>query len=310
MSETLRFSESGIAPDIVDQIAKIFHVSAKEITDIRIMKKGMTNRSFCFSVGGTRYIMRVPGEGTEYLINRSQEAQVYRIIADKGLCDNIVYFNSVNGYKITKYLEGVRTCNPDSISDLKRCMEKLRDFHNMKLFVSHEFDLFGQIDFYESLRMGRKSMYKDYPQIKQKVLSLKGYICKHITSYCLSHIDAVPDNFLFYMDSGVEKLQLTDWEYAGMQDPHVDIAMFCIYSSYDRSQVERLIDIYFEGNCSSCTRIKIYCYISVCGLLWSNWCEYKRSLGVEFGEYSLRQYDYARKYFEIAEEMGAVNESG
>ena len=112
------------------------------------------------------------------------------------------------------------------------------------------------------------------------------------------------------MDSGVEKLQLTDWEYAGMQDPHVDIAMFCIYSSYDRSQVERLIDIYFEGNCSSCTRIKIYCYISVCGLLWSNWCEYKRSLGVEFGEYSLRQYDYARKYFEIAEEMGAVNESG
>ena len=34
MSETLRFSESGIAPDIVDQIAKIFHVSAKEITDI------------------------------------------------------------------------------------------------------------------------------------------------------------------------------------------------------------------------------------------------------------------------------------
>ena len=46
-------------------------------------------------------------------------------------------------------------------------------------------------------------------------------------------------------------------------------------------------------------RIKIYCYIAACGLLWSNWCEYKRSLGVEFGEYSLRQYRYAKDYYKI-----------
>ena len=41
-------------------------------------------------------------------------------------------------------------------------------------------------------------------------------------------------------------------------------------------------------------RTKIYAYIAVCGLLWSNWCEYKSRLGVEFGEYSLKQYRYAK----------------
>ena len=120
--------------------------------------------------------------------------------------------------------------------------------------------------------------------------------------WCLTHIDAVPDNFLFVEQDGKEEIRLIDWEYAGMQDPHVDIAMFCIYSLYDRKEIDKLIDIYFEGNCSRDVRIKIYCYIAACGLLWSNWCEYKRNLGVEFGEYSLRQYRYAKDYYKIVME--------
>lgn len=87
-----------------------------------------------------------------------------------------------------------------------------------------------------------------------------------------------------------------------MQDPHVDIAMFCIYAMYDRDQVDHLIDLYFGGACSEETRTKIYCYIAVCGLLWSNWCEYKHHLGVEFGEYARRQYQYAIEYYEIVRE--------
>lgn len=42
----------------------------------------------------------------------------------------------------------------------------------------------------------------------------------------------------------------------------------------------------------------------MCGLLWSNWCEYKYTLGVEFGEYSLAQYRFAKDYYKIVmEEM-------
>ena len=132
---------------------------------------------------------------------------------------------------------------------------------------------------------------------------LKSFIDDHIKEKVLTHIDAVPDNFLFVKDEqGKEEIRLIDWEYAGMQDPHVDIAMFCIYAMYDKEHVDNLINIYFSNECTKENRIKIYCYIAACGLLWSNWCEYKLSLGVEFGEYSLRQYRYAKDYYKIVQE--------
>lgn len=282
--------------------AEALGVSVDEITDIAVLKKGMTNRSFLFCCGEKKYIMRIPGEGTDKLINRANEASVYRQIAGQGICDDVIYINPENGYKITAYLEGARVCDASCERDLELCMEKLRLFHARKLQVSHSFDLFGQIDFYESLWNGAPSCYKDYRKTKQAVLSLRDYIEEHAKERVLTHIDAVPDNFLFTVDQdGNEDIRLIDWEYSGMQDPHVDLAMFCIYALYDREEIDRLIDIYFEGRCSHEIRVKIYCYIAVCGLLWSNWCEYKRSLGVDFGEYSLRQYRYAKDYYRIVQ---------
>lgn len=295
--------------DALDVIAKTFRVKHDDIVDITVLKKGMTNRSFLFSVNGDKYIMRIPGEGTDQLINRAQEAEVFRTISGHGLCDDPVYINPENGYKITKFLEGIRVCDSEDAGDLKRCMKKLRQFHEMKLSVPHTFDIFGQIEFYETLWEGQPSMYKDYAATKANVLSLKPFIDSLDKDWCLTHIDAVPDNFLFYQTEEGESLQLTDWEYSGMQDPHVDIAMFCIYSLYNKKQVDRLIDIYFDNKCDKSTRAKIYAYISMCGLLWSNWCEFKRNLGVEFGEYSLRQYRFAKDYYRYAmKEQGSGQE--
>ncbi len=248
--------------------------------------------------------MGVPGEVTEELMNRRQGAEVYTAISGKGLCDDPVYLDPETGYKITKYLEGVRVCDAESEEDLRRCMAKLRSFHEMGLKVDHPFDIFGQIEFYESLWDGRPSVYRDYIKVKERVLSLRPFIEAHAGERVLTHIDAVPDNFLFYRgEDGTELLQLTDWEYAGMQDPHVDIAMFCIYSMYDKDQVDRLIGLYFDRDrVAPETVTKIYALIAACGLLWSNWCEYKQQLGVEFGEYSLRQYRYAKEYYRYAVE--------
>ncbi|MCR5187173.1 MAG: phosphotransferase, partial [Clostridia bacterium] len=216
---------------------------------------------------------------------------------------NIIYISSKTGHKITEYFEDARVCDAFNDDDVKKCMKRLKEFHNMKLKVNHEFDIFKLINFYEKLWNGQSSIYKDYKETKEKVFLLKNFIEKHVHEKFLTHIDAVPDNFLFTKDeNGKEDIRLIDWEYAGMQDPHVDIAMFGIYSLYNRKQMDKLIDFYFEGKCKNIDRIKIYCYVSACGLLWSNWCEFKRNLGVEFGEYSIEQYRYAKNYYKIVEE--------
>ena len=293
---------SQLQTDAIQVICEALGAQQDEVTNITVLKKGMTNRSFLFSCKDKKYIMRIPGEGTDQLINRRQEAAVYQTIAGRKICDEIAYINPENGYKITEYLDGARVCDAEKEEDLQKCMKKLREFHGQKLRVDHSFDLFGQMEYYESLWEGTPSAYKDYEKTKAHVLQLKDYIEANAGERVLTHIDAVPDNFLFVEENGKEEIRLIDWEYAGMQDPHVDIAMFCIYSLYQKEQVDHLIDLYFEGNCDDRTRIKIYCYIAVCGLLWSNWCEYKRNLGVEFGEYSLRQYRYAKDYYKIVQQ--------
>lgn len=304
--EQLRELDSGsnhLKSDALAVIEKVFEITNNEIRDIMVLKKGMTNRSFLFTSKGKKYIMRIPGEGTEHLINRIQEAEVYHTISGENLCDDVIYINSDNGYKITGFIEGARVCDPFSTRDVAICMERLRSFHELELSVGHEFDIYGHIEFYESLWGGQSSVYKDYQNTKENVFALKSYIDRHVNKKVLTHIDAVPDNFLIAEnEAGEVDVRLIDWEYAGMQDPHVDIAMFCIYAMYNRDQVDRLIDLYFNKGCSRDIRIKIYCYIAVCGLLWSNWCEYKRNLGVEFGEYSLRQYRFAKDYYRIVQE--------
>jgi thiamine kinase-like enzyme len=284
-----------------DIICNVLKCAKEDIFDIETLKKGMTNRSYIFTVKNKRYIMRIPGEGTEQLINRKEEAEVYHKIRNLGICDELFYINPDDGIKISGFVENSRCCDAYNVTDLSKCMKKLKDFHNLRLKVNHDFNIYEKIDFYESL-WTEKSLYMDYEQTKNNVLSLKSFIDSCKPDFCLTHIDAIPDNFLFSAESeGKEKIQLIDWEYAGMQDPHVDIAMFCIYSLYrECSDVDRLIDIYFEGNCTERNRIKIYCYVALCGLLWSNWCEYKKTMGIEFGEYSLRQYRYAKDYYKYA----------
>lgn len=288
-------NSANLQTDAISIIQDCFNVEVDEIKNITVLKKGMTNRSFLFECQSQKYIMRIPGEGTDHLINRKEEADVYQALENRQICDDVLYMNPDNGYKITAYLEDATNCNAENWNEVEACMMKLRDFHELNLTVDHRFDIFGQIDFYESLWNGEKSYFKDYETTKAAIFELKKWIDTLEKNETLVHIDAVPDNFLFTKNG----IRIIDWEYAGMQDPHVDIAMFCIYSLYSREQVDHLIDLYFKGDVSPIIRTKIYAYIASAGLLWSNWCEYKRSLGIDFGEYSLCQYRYAKEYSKL-----------
>lgn len=290
---------------IRNELARILQVDESDIDAIRVMKSGMTNQSFLANYGENQYIVRIPGKGTEQLINRGQEATVYRVIEPLCLSEEVIWMDAESGLKISKFLQGAHVCNAYDETEVRNCIRQLKKFHTANLKVEHTFDLFEQILFYEAQRGDMPSAYSDYQETKQQILSLKEYVTRHAGEMCLTHIDAVPDNFLILEDGSV---RMIDWEYAGMQDPHVDLAMFCIYAMYNRQQVDRLIDVYFDGECEWEVRVKIYCYIAIGGLLWSNWCEYKHSLGICFGDYAKRQYQYAKEYYRIFLEENNVSD--
>ncbi|MGI1818537.1 phosphotransferase [Lactobacillus johnsonii] len=281
--------------DAIEIIEDILKVNKKDIHNIHTLKKGMTNRSFIFTVNNKRYIMRIPGEGTDKLIDRKEEYDVYQRVKKEPYTEKILYLNPDSGYKISEFLEDTRNSDANNIQDVKKSMSVLRNFHNQNYQVDHTFDLWKQIDFYESLRK-TASAYRDYEEIKDWVLKLKPFIEDNVTKWSLCHIDANYDNFLIDQNNNVF---LIDWEYAGMQDPDLDIAMYAIYAGYTKEKIDQLINIYYENKVSNNLKYKIYAYVAVGGLLWSNWCEYKQSLGLDFGEYSLAQYRYAKEYSKL-----------
>lgn len=281
--------------EVIKVIEDTLHVNKLDIHNIKTLKKGMTNRSFSFECNNKRYIMRIPGAGTDKLIDRKEEYDVYQQVKGEPYTENILYLNPKNGYKLSEFLGNTRNSDANDWNDVTKCMNLLRRFHQENYQVDHKFDIWQQIDFYETLR-DAPSAYKDFMITKENVMRLKPFIQDNIKRWGLCHIDANADNFLIN-EKG--KTYLIDWEYAGMQDPDLDIAMFAIYSGYNRDQFDHLIDIYYQDKCDEVTRYKIYAYAAVGGLLWSNWCEYKQSLGLDFGAYSIAQYRYAKEYSKL-----------
>ena len=135
---------------------------ASEVEALQTMKTGMTNRSYAFFVKGNRYIIRIPGEGTDRLINRAQEYAVYRAIAPLKISETVHYFDPVTGIKIASYLTDAHVCDSGNWEKVAKCIAALRGFHSNRLHVAHSFDLWERLDFYESLWEGESSIYADY----------------------------------------------------------------------------------------------------------------------------------------------------
>ena len=89
----------------------------------------MTNKSFLFRTGDHHCICRIPGPGTELLINREQEKEVYDAIRPLGITEHVLYLNPKTGYKISEYYENTRNASADNWDDMKLCMDMVRKLH-------------------------------------------------------------------------------------------------------------------------------------------------------------------------------------
>ena len=279
----------------MELVADVLHIPESEITDLRCLKAGMTNKSFLFRAKGRSYICRIPGPGTGLLINRKQEKNVYDAVKGLGITEHVVYMSGDSGYKISEYYEGVRTSNPRDWDDVERCMELVKKLHNSFLRVGHKFDIRERIEFYESICDGyERRLFEDYGAVKAHMMEIMNRLDQLKRPLVLSHIDSVCDNFLFLPNGDIK---LIDWEYAGMCDPLIDVSMCAIYSYYNEEEVDKLIRVYLGHEPSEEELFVYYAYIALGGFLWCLWAIYKSSVGEEFGDYTLVMYRYAKEYY-------------
>ena len=291
--------------EVLEIICKLMKVKEDEISDITQLTIGMTNRSYIFTYKNERYIVRIPGVGTDTIINRKEEASVYNAVNGKGICEDIIYINPENGYKISRFIENTHVCESTNKDDVVLFLKTLSKFHELNLKVDHEWDTYEKFETYDSMWRGQPSVFTDYEELKEQVFDLRGYIEKHSGEKSLTHIDAVEINTLITNDKENPRAYLIDWEYAAMNDPHVDLVAFILFANYDKKQTDWFIDKYFEirnQKCSYETRTKIYALMATFGLLWTSWCEAKRVEGQDYTDYAKTQYKFANDYLKYVQE--------
>ncbi len=285
-------------------VAEVFGIKESEISNIRCLKAGMTNQSFLFEVAGKHYICRVPGQGTEKLINRRQEHAVYAAVAPLRITEKVIYFNEETGYKISEYYEGARNADFSDPAgpEVHACMDILQKLHRSGITVDHPFDIAERIDFYESLCSHmQQNLFEDYDRVRGMMDELLSALKKKTERpKVLAHIDAVCDNFLILphqAEAGARDIRLIDWEYAGMADPLLDIAMSSIYAYYDEEQTDKLLCTYLQRKPSAEETAVTYAYAALGGFLWALWAVFKSMAGIEFGDYTIKMYRYAKGYY-------------
>ena len=203
-------------------------------------------------------------------------------------------------------------------------MKLLNKLHAADVEVEHDFDIRERIEYYEKICLERGEIsFKDYFEVKPHMLQILDRLDSLNRKKHLSHIDCVFDNYLFIDENTT---RLIDWEYSGMADPLIDIAMCSIYSYLEKDEIDRLLDIYIfsksnpdadergfnyeqnktdlSGAVDPVQRHIVYSYVALSGFLWALWTVYKSSFGETFGEYSLKMYRYSKDFYKILLDEG------
>lgn len=287
---------------IMSEIAEAFAVSEDKIQEIQPLKKGATNFSFLFSIDGQKYVFRTPGIESEKLIDRFQEKAVYDAVASLGIADEVVAFNADQGTKISKFYSDAHIVDAKDPNDLAETARLIKIVHDSGLHIDHTFDFREMISHYRALaEQANAIIFSDFTEVAQHMEELIALQDRLDAPQVLCHGDCVYTNVLILPD-GTGKL--IDWEYGGMADPIMDIAMFAIYSYLDRTEIEHFFRLYIGGEPTKQEWARLYLHVALGGFLWSIWAEYKQAGGQEFGEYPLVMYRYAKDFYAILKNEG------
>lgn len=208
---------------------------------------GLTNHTYKVTLeNGEEYVVRIPGEGTEEVIVRSDEQISTKLACDLGIDAKMLYFGE-DGSKVTEYIKNAVTMSADSLKNperIKQIAEIFIKMHTCGVDTKVPFEVFEMAASYEKvIDDNNVDMFDDYNEIKATVMKIKAEIDNAIDIKKVPcHNDALCENWVL----GDGKMYLIDWEYAGMNDGMWDIADVSIEAGFDAKYDKMLLSAYLE----------------------------------------------------------------
>lgn len=255
---------------------------------------GMTNKNYKVFINNKAYVLRVPGNGTEEMINRVEEKINAKLAASIGLDTNIIYMNENNGIKVAEFIKDAETLNSTTSKreeNMRLVTSLLKKLHNSNIEMSNEFNPFELMNYYEKLSIKAGGTFFDgYETVKAYVFKLRELFEKMKVELTPCHNDTLPENFV---KSGPDKMYLIDWEYSGLNDPMWDIAAHCLEAGFSEDDEELFLKFYFDGQPSEEYKKRILLNKICQDFLWSVWTILKEAKGDDFGTYGIDRFTRA-----------------
>ena len=270
MAELIRQIEEKDIPLVKEILYKVF--SDDNYNDI-LRLGGMTNHSYKVTRNdGEEYVVRIPGEGTEELINRFDERKSTQLACRLGIDSELLYFGD-DGAKVMRFI-----CDPQPISEgimqkrenLVQAAAIFRKLHTCGIDTGVRFEVFEMVDLYERLiRKENVAVYDDYEDVKDTVYTIKKAVdATGIAPKVPCHNDSLIGNWVIDKSG---KLYLIDWEYSGMNEAMWDLACLSIEAGYTEANDRELMDAYYKRNATSDEKKRFIASKLYVDYLWTLW---------------------------------------
>lgn len=255
---------------------------------------GMTNTNFYVKTDRGEYILRIPGAGTDQMIDRTQEETNGRLGSRLGINIPNLYFNRDTGVKITAYIPQAETLNPRTArweSNMKKVTDLLRRLHQSGLYMDNEFSVRKEYERYkDQAREVRGKYYQDFQMMDEWFYHLMNRLDQMEIDKCTCHNDLVAENFIKDCQG---RMYLIDWEYAGMNDPMWDLAAHLLECGFSPREEELFLQYYFQKEIPPQWTERIAIHKMCQDILWSIWTVIKEAKGEDFGTYGRERLERA-----------------
>ncbi|MBE6027386.1 MAG: hypothetical protein E7227_02125 [Clostridiales bacterium] len=280
---------------IMQNICKALGCSEKDITGFKVIKKGLTNSSFIFETAGRKYVYRHPGEGTEEIISREHEKKALELAKSIGADPTFICMDDKEGWKISSYVENIRTPEYGSFDDSKRVIEVMRNLHDRKLSVDWSFMPWEEACRIEEILRREKGGIADreFDTLKANVGKCYEKCKGDGTEMCFCHCDTYAPNWML-TDAG--DTILIDWEYAGNADPGCDTGTYIMDSMWQVEDAERFIREYCGKDCTEKELFHHLAYTAILSYYWYVWALYREACGAIMGESLYNWHVMANRY--------------
>lgn len=284
--------------NILTNICSAIKCKEDDIVNVKQITRGNTNTIFSFECNGRKYVYRHPGRGSEKIIDRQREYKAMQKAAELGLDPSLIACDPMKGWKLSAFIDNI-DFDYENLNDEKRGVEIIRRLHTnpVKYKLGWELDmLHGASEMQALVPKSFYNAYEEFSSIRERISKL--YYCAKLDGYEIEmcHNDCCDSNILL----GRKGTYLIDWEYAGDNDPAVDIATFIIGTRHSLEDVKRILELYFMRPLTSHELRHFYAFIAISAYFYFSWGIYEESIGKDVGDLTLIWYDYASEYGKIA----------